>query len=61
MPQICLGHLTGACKDCSPDEKNKDCVHYHPVALIVFDVKSATKDTEDCGNSPRKTERMVTQ
>jgi len=43
---ICLGHITGCCDQCVPNEKNKECPHYHPVSVIVFDVKAATEDTD---------------
>jgi hypothetical protein len=39
METFCLGHITGECKDCTPDEHNKKCPTYHPVALAVVEVK----------------------
>lgn len=45
MSQICLGHITGCCKDCAVDEKNQDCPHYHPVGFVIYEVKPiATED-----------------
>ena len=37
--KICLGHVTGCCKRCIVDEKNKECPHYYEVGVIVYNVK----------------------
>jgi len=39
MSEICLGHLTKCCRDCTPDNKNKQCPHYHKVNLSVIEVE----------------------
>lgn len=40
MSEICLGHVTRCCKDCTPNEDNRKCPYYHKVVMQIIEVKN---------------------
>jgi len=41
--EVCLGHITGRCSKCTPDDKNKDCPYYKPATIRTFEVVDYTE------------------